>query len=272
MRPRLGIQPREGGFPAAEPPPRIRGSEDRTGRGRGLFCASTAPRFREVCPRGDPDLGMLRRNGAYQPRIGDPGHGARATPAPSPAPGASGPLVHCAAPLPLGSLSGSVRSSARLGPGPSLGPRVPHASLLAGTAPQMRLREEEPRGPAPQEQERRGGGGRRGDARGGGGRAAALKTRRGSGHWPGWGAPYPAPTHIHTPATRGRGSVSVASYAWSRAGRALRDPRLDAQRVWATGTRSHSTGCGSVETWNPRLQRWSAGTFVDDGRPVEKEN
>lgn len=41
----------------------------------------------------------------------------------------------------------SARRSARLGPGPGPGPRAPHASPPAGAAPQMRLREEEPRGP-----------------------------------------------------------------------------------------------------------------------------
>lgn len=139
-----------------------------------------------------------------------PPRARHATPAPSPAPRASatsGPLGRCAVPLPLG----SARRSASLGPGP--GPRAPHASPLAGAAPQMRLREEEPHGPAPREQ--RGGGG--GDARGGGGRVAAPKTRRGFGHWlgagmaRGGGAVFSA--HLHScPATMGEGErVSVAS-------------------------------------------------------------
>lgn len=144
----------------------------------------------------------LRKSARRRPRFGglaeerdvpapEKGTGPlRATPAPSPAPGALaayGPLGRCAAPLSLG----STRRSARLGPGPSPSPRAPHASPLAGAAPQMRLREEEPRGPGSPRARARGGGGGRGDVRGGGGRAAAPKTRRGSRHQPGteggWG-------------------------------------------------------------------------------------
>lgn len=75
--------------------------------------------------------------------------------------------------------------------------------------------------------------------------------------------PHPRPRN-----PEGWGRVSAASDARSRAGRALRDPRLAAQRVQATGTRSHSVGCGSAGTWNPRLQSWAGGTCVDELRPV----
>lgn len=172
----------------------------------------------------------LRKSARRRPRFGglaeerdvpapEKGTGPlRATPAPSPAPGALaayGPLGRCAAPLSLG----STRRSARLGPGPSPSPRAPHASPLAGAAPQMRLREEEPRGPGSPRARARGGGGGRGDVRGGGGRAAAPKTRHGSRHQPGAGVggvrgvPFPVSTSTHAPATRGRGRgwVSVAS-------------------------------------------------------------
>lgn len=71
------IPPREGGLPAPEPPPRTRGSEDRTGRGRGLFCASASSRFTEVCPGEGLDWGgVLPRDRAHRPRKGGRGHRA----------------------------------------------------------------------------------------------------------------------------------------------------------------------------------------------------
>lgn len=187
MTPRLGEPTQEGGFPAAELSPQIGGSEDGTGRGRGLFYASTAPRFKKVCPEETQIWGSCGGTRCTSPgkRVGATTRHPRALTCA----GCLGRLwptrpLRCTARL----LLGSTRGSARLGPGPSPSPRAPHASPLAGAAPQMRLREEEPRGPGSPRARARGGGGGRGDVRGGGGRAAAPKTRHGSRHQPGAGA------------------------------------------------------------------------------------
>lgn len=78
---------------------------------------------------------------------------------------------------PLRSAPFALSSVARLGPGPGPGPRAPHASPPAGAAPQMRLREEEPRGPGSPRAPGRGRGAGRG-ARGRGPRGCAQNQAR----------------------------------------------------------------------------------------------
>lgn len=219
--PRLGIPPREGGFPAAEPPPRIRELRSGTSRGRGLS-APAPPRFAEVCPKETRLWGVLPRDRAHRPREGGPPH-YRAPPRAltcAGAPAASGPLGRCAAPPPP---LGSARRFARLGPGPGPGPgpRAPHASSGRRGAPGP-AREEEP--PQPRLPERRGRG--RGAGRCAGEGAARLrpKPRPGSGRrLRGWGSgayavsQRPPPPTPRNPTREGR--VSAASNARSRAGR-----------------------------------------------------
>lgn len=131
-----------------------------------------------------------------------------------------------ARPLRCAAAAARVRSQVRrLGPGPSPGPRAPHASPLAGAAPQMRLREEEPRGPGSPRAAGRGRGAGR-CARGRGPRGCAQNQARirppARGWGVGWGgAPLPAPTPTHAPATRmgGGGSPRPATLGREPEGR-----------------------------------------------------
>lgn len=111
---------------------------------------------------------------------------------------------------------------------------------------------------------------------------AAPKTRRGFSHWlglvMGWGW--------------GRGGDGAVSSAHLRSrpaalgeGKGLRSQRSLVAN-WKGTERSSvhrpesvgywhkvtQQGCGSAEAWNPRLQSWSAGTFVDNGWPTEEGN